>query len=88
MVSTEFLWLASAPDKLTVDNPYNKYESPTSPNFIYSTLLHYGSVSFDLQAAGKAGAVTAAVLLAPGGDEIDFEMLGGKLLIKSHLSNL
>ncbi|KAL0145045.1 glycoside hydrolase family 16 protein [Mucor lusitanicus] len=58
------------------NNPYNKYASPTSPNFIYSTLLHYGSVSFDLQAAGKAGAVTAAVLLAPGGDEIDFEMLG------------
>ncbi|CAO0801048.1 unnamed protein product [Mucor circinelloides] len=56
--------------------PYNKYASPTSTNFIYSTLMHYGSVSFDLKAAGKAGAVTAAVLMAPGGDEIDFEMLG------------
>ncbi|KAK4520686.1 uncharacterized protein ATC70_006564 [Mucor velutinosus] len=58
------------------NNPYNKYASPTSPTFVYSTLLHYGTVSFDIQAAGKAGAVTAAVVLAPGGDEIDFEMLG------------
>ncbi|KAL9558117.1 hypothetical protein MBANPS3_001066 [Mucor bainieri] len=58
--------------------PYNKYASPTSPTFVYSTLLHYGTVSFNLQTAGKAGAVTAAVLLAPGGDEIDFEMLGAE----------
>lgn len=68
---------------IIIDLPYNKYASPTSTNFIYSTLMHYGSVSFDLKAAGKAGAVTAAVLMAPGGDEIDFEMLGGKFHIKS-----
>ncbi|GAN11318.1 glycoside hydrolase [Mucor ambiguus] len=60
------------------NNPYNKYASPTSTNFIYSTLLHYGSVSFNLETAGKAGAVTAAVFMAPGGDEIDFEMLGAE----------
>lgn len=70
---------------LFTDNPYNKYESPTSPNFIYPTLLNYGSVSFDLKVAGVAGTVTAAVLIAPGGDEIDFEMLGGKLSIANHI---
>ncbi|CEP16946.1 hypothetical protein [Parasitella parasitica] len=58
------------------NNPYNKYESPTSPNFVYSTLLHYGTVSYIVKVADKAGAVTAATLMAPGGDEIDFEMLG------------
>ncbi|KAI8641533.1 glycosyl hydrolases family 16-domain-containing protein [Parasitella parasitica] len=60
------------------NNPYNKYESLTSPNFVYSTLLHYGTVSYIVKVAGKAGTVTAASLMAPGGDEIDFEMLGAE----------
>jgi beta-glucanase (GH16 family) len=40
--------------------------------------LHYGKVTFELKAASTAGAITSAIFMAPGGDEIDFEMLGGK----------
>lgn len=62
----------------TIGNPYNEYSSPKAPNFIASQLLHYGKVTYVLKTSGVAGAVTAAILMVPGGgDEIDFEMLGG-----------
>ncbi|KAI8076589.1 concanavalin A-like lectin/glucanase domain-containing protein [Gilbertella persicaria] len=58
--------------------PYNNYVSNTSPTFVSEYLIHYGKVTFELKTAGTPGAVTAAILMAPtGGDEIDFEMLGG-----------
>ncbi|KAG1443654.1 hypothetical protein G6F56_010593 [Rhizopus delemar] len=59
------------------DLPYNEYSSPYAPNFQFKDLLQYGRVTFDVKTAGAPGAVTAAILMAPGGDEIDFEMLGG-----------
>ncbi|KAI9476186.1 MAG: concanavalin A-like lectin/glucanase domain-containing protein [Benjaminiella poitrasii] len=60
------------------DNPYNKYTAVDSPNFVAKNLLHYGRVTYTLKAAGTKGVVTAAVLYAPDGDEIDFEMLGAQ----------
>ncbi|KAG0744437.1 hypothetical protein G6F16_004368 [Rhizopus arrhizus] len=57
--------------------PYNKYTSPYAPNFQFENLIQYGRVSFELKTAGAPGVVTAAILMSPGGDEIDFEMLGG-----------
>lgn len=37
----------------------------------------YGKFSFTLQAPRVPGVVVAAILIAPGGDEIDIELLGG-----------
>ncbi|KAG2235678.1 hypothetical protein INT48_008554 [Thamnidium elegans] len=60
------------------NNPYNEYSAPHSPNFVASQLLQYGKVTYTLKTSGTPGAVTAAILIVPGGgDEIDFEMLGG-----------
>jgi beta-glucanase (GH16 family) len=59
--------------------PYNKYASPQSPNFQSSYSLQYGRVTFNMKTSNTPGAVTCAYLIAPGGDEIDLEMLGGKL---------
>ncbi|KAI8884112.1 glycoside hydrolase family 16 protein [Backusella circina FSU 941] len=58
------------------DLPYNKYPSPTNPNFVYKDKIQYGKVSFVVKAAPGAGVVTAPILITDGGDEIDFEMLG------------
>jgi beta-glucanase (GH16 family) len=41
-------------------------------------LVQYGRITFELKTAKAAGAITAAILMAPGKDEIDFEMLGGE----------
>ncbi|KAI7878373.1 concanavalin A-like lectin/glucanase domain-containing protein [Mucor mucedo] len=71
----KFVRLTNASD---YGNPYNEFASPNAPNFIAPQLLHYGKVTYQLKTSGVAGAVTAAILMAPGGgDEIDFEMLGG-----------
>jgi hypothetical protein len=64
-----------------LDLPYNVYTSPNYPVFAAPQMLHYGKVTYTLKAAGVSGAVTAAILMAPGGDEIDFEMLGGKFVV-------
>ncbi|KAI9282709.1 glycosyl hydrolases family 16-domain-containing protein [Sporodiniella umbellata] len=57
--------------------PYNKFSSPYAPNFKFKDTLQYGRITFELKTANAPGAVTAAILMSPGGDEIDFEMLGG-----------
>ena len=37
----------------------------------------YGKFAFEVQCPVFPGVVVAATLIAPGGDEIDIEMLGG-----------
>jgi hypothetical protein len=59
--------------------PYNKYASPQSPNFESRYAMRYGRITYVLKTSNTPGAVTCAYMIAPGGDEIDFEMLGGKL---------
>lgn len=61
-----------------LDLPYNKYEG-RGPTFNASTYMRYGRVSATVKSASVGGAITAVILLADGGDEIDFELLGGKL---------
>jgi beta-glucanase (GH16 family) len=39
--------------------------------------MRYGKLSARIRSAGTGGAVTAFILMADGGDEIDFEFLGG-----------
>ncbi|KAI9272655.1 concanavalin A-like lectin/glucanase domain-containing protein [Phascolomyces articulosus] len=56
--------------------PYNKYEG-RGPTFNATTYMHYGRVSATVKSAGVGGAITAVILIADGGDEIDFELLGG-----------
>jgi len=38
--------------------------------------FEYGTVSFDMKAAGVPGTVTAGIILATGGDEVDIEITG------------
>jgi beta-glucanase (GH16 family) len=44
---------------------------------IYLAIYSYGKFSFEVQCPDVAGVVVAAILTAPGGDEIDIEILGG-----------
>lgn len=60
-----------------LDLPYNKFEG-RGPTFNSSTYMHYGRLSATLKSAPVGGAITAVILLADGGDEIDIELLGGK----------
>jgi beta-glucanase (GH16 family) len=39
--------------------------------------MRYGKVSATIRSAGTGGAVTAFIMMADGGDEIDFEIIGG-----------
>ncbi|KAI8369987.1 concanavalin A-like lectin/glucanase domain-containing protein [Blakeslea trispora] len=57
--------------------PINSELAPISPTFVSSTMLQYGKVTYEIKAADTPGAVTAAILMSPEGDEIDFEVLGG-----------
>lgn len=41
--------------------------------------MRYGKLSAHIRSAGTGGAVTAFILMADGGDEIDFEFLGADL---------
>ncbi|KAI7880981.1 concanavalin A-like lectin/glucanase [Lichtheimia hyalospora FSU 10163] len=56
--------------------PYNQFEG-YGPTFNASTYMHYGRVSATIQSANVGGAIAAVILIADGGDEIDFELLGG-----------
>ncbi|KAI8394130.1 concanavalin A-like lectin/glucanase domain-containing protein [Radiomyces spectabilis] len=56
--------------------PYNKYEG-RGPTFNVSTLMRYGRFSATMRSAPVGGAITAFIVLADDGDEIDFEILGG-----------
>ncbi|KAI8994906.1 concanavalin A-like lectin/glucanase domain-containing protein [Pilobolus umbonatus] len=60
------------------NKPHNKYTSPFAPNFKTNFLVHYGRVTFTMKTSNVPGVVSAAILIVNGGDEIDFEMLGGE----------
>lgn len=47
------------------------------PTLNATTYIRYGKVSANIKSASLGGAVTAFILMADGGDEIDFEFLGG-----------
>ncbi|KAG0170679.1 hypothetical protein DFQ28_005700 [Apophysomyces sp. BC1034] len=54
---------------------YNKYEG-RGATFNATSLMHYGTISAKIKAAAAGGAVTAFILIADDGDEIDFEFVG------------
>ncbi|KAI7901872.1 concanavalin A-like lectin/glucanase domain-containing protein [Cokeromyces recurvatus] len=54
--------------------PYNKYEG-SGCTFNATTYMQYGKFSATVKAAKVPGAVTAVILIADNGDEIDFELL-------------
>lgn len=56
--------------------PYNEIGG-RGPTLNATSYMRYGKVSATLRSAGTGGAVTAFILMADGGDEIDFEFLGG-----------
>ncbi|KAI9322526.1 concanavalin A-like lectin/glucanase domain-containing protein [Dichotomocladium elegans] len=56
--------------------PYNQFEG-RGPTFNASTYMRFGRVSATIQSASVGGAITAVILIADNGDEIDFEFLGG-----------
>ncbi|KAI8097785.1 concanavalin A-like lectin/glucanase domain-containing protein, partial [Halteromyces radiatus] len=62
-------------DKAT-NLPYNVYPGEGS-TFNYTTYLQYGSFSATMKPSTVGGAVTAFIGIGNGGDEIDFEFLGG-----------
>ena len=45
--------------------------------------MQYGNFSASIKSASVGGAVTAVILIADNGDEIDFELLGGKNKVDS-----
>lgn len=56
--------------------PYNKFEG-TGFTFTAPSLMKYGKFSASVKSAKVPGAVTAIILIADDGDEIDFEILAG-----------
>ncbi|KAL1923747.1 uncharacterized protein VTP21DRAFT_8727 [Calcarisporiella thermophila] len=61
------------------EGPYNKFVGG-GPTFKSKFMLQYGSVEITLKTAEPGGAVTAFILMAPNGDEIDYEWVGGRPL--------
>lgn len=56
--------------------PFNKLGG-RGPTINSTAYMRYGKLSATLKSTGSGGAVTAFILMADGGDEIDFEFLGG-----------
>ncbi|KAI8087267.1 concanavalin A-like lectin/glucanase domain-containing protein [Thamnidium elegans] len=64
-------------DNSTAENlPYNKYEGKGF-TFNGTSYMQYGRFSATVKSADVPGAVTAVILIADDGDEIDFELLAG-----------
>ncbi|CAO3703527.1 unnamed protein product [Rhizopus stolonifer] len=59
-----------------IDLPYNEIggRGPTLNSTVY---MKYGKMSATIKASGTGGSVTAFILMGDGGDEIDFEFIGG-----------
>ncbi|KAL0078090.1 concanavalin A-like lectin/glucanase domain-containing protein [Phycomyces blakesleeanus] len=55
--------------------PYNLYEG-TGPTFNPPNYMQYGKFTATIKAAPEGGAVTAIILIADNGDEIDYELIG------------
>ncbi|KAI9476423.1 MAG: concanavalin A-like lectin/glucanase domain-containing protein [Benjaminiella poitrasii] len=64
--------------RLTDENnlPYNKIGG-RGPTLNATTYMLYGKVSATIRSASTGGSVTAFILIANDGDEIDFEFVGG-----------
>jgi beta-glucanase (GH16 family) len=56
--------------------PYNKFEG-SGFTFNATTYMQYGRFTASIKSAKVPGAVTAVILIADNGDEIDFELLAG-----------
>lgn len=56
--------------------PYNKYVGKGF-TFNATTYMQYGKFTATLKSANVPGAVTAVILMADNGDEIDYEILVG-----------
>lgn len=61
---------------LTIVVPYNKFEGKGF-TFNATSYMQYGKFSAQIKSANVPGAVTAVILIADNGDEIDFELLTG-----------
>lgn len=61
---------------MLIDLPYNKIEG-LGCTMNATTYMQYGKFSATVKSAGEPGAVTAVILIADNGDEIDFELLAG-----------
>jgi hypothetical protein len=59
-----------------LDLPYNEI-SGRGPTLNASTYILYGKISATIRSAPVGGAITAFIMIADEGDEIDFELLGG-----------
>ncbi|CAO3621505.1 unnamed protein product [Cunninghamella echinulata] len=57
--------------------PYNKYMG-RGPTFNSTFHVKYGTVTARLKTGSLGGSITAFVLIADNGDEIDFEFIGGE----------
>ncbi|KAI9487089.1 MAG: concanavalin A-like lectin/glucanase domain-containing protein [Benjaminiella poitrasii] len=68
---SEFVRLKNKKDG---DLPYNKYVG-SGCTFNATTYMQYGKFSATVKSAKVPGAVTAVILIADNGDEIDFELL-------------
>lgn len=55
---------------------YNKIEG-VGFTFNASTYMQYGTFSSTIKSSSVPGSVTAIILIADNGDEIDFEFLAG-----------
>ncbi|KAI8883419.1 glycoside hydrolase family 16 protein [Backusella circina FSU 941] len=56
--------------------PYNEIGG-RGPTLNASTYILYGKISATIRSASVGGAITAFIMIADEGDEIDFELLGG-----------
>lgn len=65
---------------MVVELPYNK-EAGRGPTFNSTTYMHYGKFSAKVKSSPVGGAITAVILIADGGDEIDFELIGGTFFL-------
>lgn len=77
--------ILKAPKNPDPQKGYNK-NAGSGMTFNATHLMHYGSITYELQAIPVGGIVTAAILLAPGGDEMDVEIIGSDM--KNYQSNM
>ncbi|KAI8144643.1 concanavalin A-like lectin/glucanase domain-containing protein [Fennellomyces sp. T-0311] len=57
--------------------PYNSHIG-RGPTFNSTTYMQYGKFSATIKSSPIGGAITAVILIADGGDEIDFELIGSE----------
>ncbi|KAL1918434.1 uncharacterized protein VTP21DRAFT_3094 [Calcarisporiella thermophila] len=65
------------------EGEYNKFAG-NGPTFNSTFLFQYGSVEATIKPAQPGGAVTAFILMADNGDEVDYEWVGGAQQVQSN----